>query len=221
MTSAISIEGLSVSYERKRVLTNIYLEIEKGNIYGIIGPNGAGKSTLFKAMLGLIEVNTGKVEFAGQSIKKIRKQVVYVPQTSDVDWSFPATVFDIVLMGRYPHKKILVNRISYDKNPIYGLNQLPKFLNPFTGIFEWDIKMFKVLTRKYLENTILVNRRDDIWLLDGIQTYLMMNYVETYYPEIKALGNISKIWGVRSYSIAKLDFNDKYPFVYQFAARKI
>jgi len=123
-------------------------------------------------------------------------------------------------LGSYPHQKILVNRISYDKNPIYGLNQLPKFLNPFTGIFEWDIKMFKVLTRKYLENTILVNRRDDIWLLDGIQTYLMMQYVETYYPEIKALGNISKIWGVRSYSIAKLDFNDKYPFVYQFAARK-
>lgn len=123
-------------------------------------------------------------------------------------------------LGSYPHKKLLVNRISYDKNPIYGLNQLPKMFNPFTGVFEWDIKMFKVLTRKYLENTLLVDRRKDMWLLDGVQTHLMMQYVGKYYPEIKAMGNISRIWGVRSYNIAKLDFNEKYPFVYQFAARK-
>ena len=123
-------------------------------------------------------------------------------------------------LGSYPHEKLLVNRISYDKNPIYGLNQLPKMFNPFSGAFEWDIKMFKALTRKYLENTVLVNRRKDAWILDGIQTFLMIKYVEQYYPEIKAMGNISKIWGVRNYSIAKLNFNDKYPFVYQFAARK-
>jgi len=53
-------------------------------------------------------------------------------------------------LGSYPHDKLLVNRISYDKNPIYGLNQLPKMFNPFSGAFEWDIKMFKALTRKYL-----------------------------------------------------------------------
>lgn len=123
-------------------------------------------------------------------------------------------------LGKYPHNKLLVNKITYEKNPIYGLNQLPKMFNPFTGVFEWDIKMFKALTRKYLENTLIVNRRKDVWLLNGIQSYLMMEYVEKYYPEIKAMGNISKIWGVRSYNIAKLSFNDKYPFVYQFAARK-
>ncbi len=123
-------------------------------------------------------------------------------------------------IGSYPHNKLLVNKISYDKNPIYGLNQLPKIFNPFPGAFEWDIKMFKVLSKKYLENTISVNRRKDAWIIDGIQTFLMMKYVEEYYPEIKAMGNISKIWGVRSFTIAKLDFNEKYPFVYQFAARR-
>ncbi len=123
-------------------------------------------------------------------------------------------------LGTYPHDKLFVNKISYDKNPIYGLNQLPKMFNPFSGAFEWDIKMFKALTRKYLENTIIVNRRNDRWILDGIQTFLMMKYVEENYPEIKAMGNISKIWGIRSFTIAKLDFNEKYPFVYQFAARK-
>ncbi len=106
MQSVISINGLSVSYERKRVLTNIYLDIEAGKVYGLIGPNGAGKSTLFKAILGLVESNSGTVTIQGKPIRKVRKQMVYVPQTSEVDWNFPATVFDIVLMGRYPHKKI-------------------------------------------------------------------------------------------------------------------
>ena len=104
--STISVKGLSVSYGHKRVLTNIYLEITPGSTYGVIGPNGAGKSTLFKAILGLIESNTGKITINGIGIEKSRKKVVYVPQRDDVDWQFPARVIDIVLMGRYPHKKL-------------------------------------------------------------------------------------------------------------------
>ena len=107
----IEVKGLSVSYERKRVLTNIFLDVFKGNIYGVIGPNGAGKSTLFKAILGLIDVNSGTILIEGEEIKDKRKRVVYVPQKNDVDWNFPATVFDIVLMGRYPHKGIF-NRMN-------------------------------------------------------------------------------------------------------------
>lgn len=112
----ISVKGLSVSYDRKRVLTNIYLEIEPGQIYGLIGPNGAGKSTLFKAILGLIETNSGKILIEGKPIEKERKRVVYVPQRDDVDWSFPATVYDIVLMGRYPHKKMLERLDAHDRD---------------------------------------------------------------------------------------------------------
>ncbi|MGK0365277.1 MAG: ABC-type Mn2+/Zn2+ transport system ATPase subunit [Saprospiraceae bacterium] len=114
MQPTISVKGLSVSYDRKRVLTNIYLDIEPGLIYGLIGPNGAGKSTLFKAILGLIETNSGKISIEGKSIKKERKRVVYVPQRDDVDWTFPATVYDIVLMGRYPHKKIFQRMDAHD-----------------------------------------------------------------------------------------------------------
>lgn len=123
-------------------------------------------------------------------------------------------------LGKYPFDSLLVHKISYEKNPIYGLNQLPKIFNPFNEAFEWDIKMFKALTRNYLEKTIIVNRRKDAWIIDGIQSFLMMRYVEQYYPEVKAMGNISKIWGIRSYQIARLNFNDKYAFVQQFAARK-
>ena len=113
----ISVAGLSVSYERKRVLTNIYLELTGGNVYGVIGPNGAGKSTLFKAILGLIETNAGHISVMGQDIEDVRKVVAYVPQKDDVDWSFPAKVMDVVMMGRYPHKGLL-QRINAEDRAI-------------------------------------------------------------------------------------------------------
>ena len=116
MNTIISIKGLSVSYERKRVLSNIFLEIQQGNIYGVIGPNGAGKSTLFKTVLDIIKPNTGVISVFGEDIKDVRKKVAYVPQKDEVDWSFPATVMDIVQMGRYPHKKILQRLNQTDKN---------------------------------------------------------------------------------------------------------
>jgi hypothetical protein len=123
-------------------------------------------------------------------------------------------------LGAYPHEKLLINKIDYEKNPVYGFNQLPSFLKPFNDTFEFDIQLFKILSRKYIENVFLFNQREDAWLADGLQTYLMIKYVEKYYPEVRAIGDISKIWGVKSFNLAKIDFNDKYPFVYQFAARK-
>jgi len=123
-------------------------------------------------------------------------------------------------LGEYPHKKMLVNKTTYLKQPVYGFNQLPKSMNPFSDIFEWDIKLFKAITDRYIENTILTNKREDNWLADGIQIYLMIAYVNAYYPEVKAIGNISKKWGIRRYNISKLEFNGKYPFVYQFSTRK-
>lgn len=114
--SIISIKGLSVSYERKRVLTNIYLEIEKGKMYAVVGPNGAGKSTFFNALLGLIDINSGQILIEGKTIEEERQRVAYVPQRNDVDWTFPATVFDIVLMGRYPHKSVFAPLSKIDKD---------------------------------------------------------------------------------------------------------
>lgn len=123
-------------------------------------------------------------------------------------------------LGEFPNKKLLINQIEYDKNPVYGLNQLPSFITPFNDVFEWDVKLFKILSKKYIENVFLFNQREDIWLADALQTYLMIKYVEKYYPEMKAIGAISKIWGIKKFNLAKIGYNDKYAFVYQFAARK-
>lgn len=106
MTFPIEVEGLSVSYDRKRVLSNIYLHLDEARLIGVLGPNGAGKSTLFKAILGLVEPNSGVVRIFGQDISENRRRIAYVPQRDEVDWSFPATVEDVVLMGRYPAKTI-------------------------------------------------------------------------------------------------------------------
>lgn len=116
MEPVINVEGLSVSYDRKRVLTNVYLKLFKGNIYGVIGPNGAGKSTLFKSILGLIDSNTGRIQIEGQDPETQKKKLAYIPQRNEVDWTFPAIVMDIVLMGRYPHKSLLqkLNKTDYD-----------------------------------------------------------------------------------------------------------
>jgi ABC-type Mn2+/Zn2+ transport system ATPase subunit len=112
---SIRIQGLNVSYDRKRVLTNIFLEIVPGKVIGVVGPNGAGKSTLFKSILGLVEMNAGKVRVFGKPIEEVRRRMAYVPQKDEVDWHFPATVMDIVLMGRYPHKSIFQKISISDK----------------------------------------------------------------------------------------------------------
>lgn len=121
-------------------------------------------------------------------------------------------------LGEYPHKEMFIDKATQRKNPIYGLNQLPRFIRPFPDVFEWDLTMLKAMTKKYIENTLMLDRRKDYWLTDGLQTYLMMVYVDTYYPEIKLAGNLAKVWGFRGFNFSKLDFNDKYPFVYQFSA---
>ncbi len=123
-------------------------------------------------------------------------------------------------LGKFPNEKLLINKIEYDKNPVYGFNQLPSFLAAYSDAFEWDIQLFKVLSKKYIDELFLFNKREDYWLADGLQSYLMIKYVEMYYPEVKAIGNISEVWGIKGFNLAKIKFNEKYPFVYQFAARK-
>ncbi|MEO1217466.1 MAG: zinc ABC transporter substrate-binding protein [Bacteroidota bacterium] len=102
----ITISGLSVSYDRKSVLSNIHLKLEPGFVYGLLGGNGSGKSTMFKSILGLIPIDSGSIHIHGEEIEAVQKFISYIPQKEEIDWSFPATVFDIVLMGRYPHRKV-------------------------------------------------------------------------------------------------------------------
>jgi len=100
----LNITNVTVSYGGRAAepaIENVSLTLHSGRIVGILGPNGAGKSTLIKAALGLVEMTSGEVTLFGQPLSRVRNQVVYIPQRGSVDWDFPVTVSDVVLMGRY------------------------------------------------------------------------------------------------------------------------
>ena len=123
-------------------------------------------------------------------------------------------------LGKYPHKEIFIDRTSQQKNPIYGLSQLPSFLKLFTKEFKYETTILKALIKKYIDNTIIINHRKDAWISDGIQNYLMIEYIEKFYPDKKLLGKYANKWYARMFNFSKLDFNDKYPFIYEFSARQ-
>lgn len=122
-------------------------------------------------------------------------------------------------LGKYPHSKILVSENDYKINPVYGLNQLPDIVRPFPDGFQYEIKQLKSITDEYLDKTLLVDPRYDVWIRDAIHLYLMMAYTEQFYPEMKLIGNLSKIIGIRWFHIADLDFNDQYFIGYKNMAR--
>ncbi len=123
-------------------------------------------------------------------------------------------------LGAYPHSSLVISEKDYRKNPLYGINQLPSFLRPYSEEFQYELKVLKTVLDKFLYNTIYVNPRKEKWITDALQNYLMIKYVETHYPDTKLLGKLSKIWGIRSFHLAQMDFNDQYPFLYMLMARK-
>jgi manganese/zinc/iron transport system ATP- binding protein len=100
-TLALHVEDLTVSYAEAPVLWDIDLNIPQGVMAAIVGPNGAGKSTLMKTVLGLIPPVAGHVLLGGVALGKARRRIGYVPQRTSVDWDFPTTVLDVVMMGLY------------------------------------------------------------------------------------------------------------------------
>ena len=99
----LHVEDMTMAYRETAVLWDIDLDVPEGVCCAIVGPNGAGKSTLLKGILGLEKPVAGFVRLWGQPIDKVRSRIAYVPQRGAVNWDFPTTVFDVVLMGRYVH----------------------------------------------------------------------------------------------------------------------
>jgi len=105
--NAVEVKNLRVSYFGNEALNKIDFTISEGTLVGIIGPNGAGKSTLLKALLNLIPKDSGEISLLGSGLKEVRKRIAYVPQRSAIDWDFPITVRETVLLGTYPSIRVL------------------------------------------------------------------------------------------------------------------
>lgn len=128
---AIEVNDLTVAYDYKPVLWDIDLKIPEGVMMAIVGPNGAGKSTLIKAILGIVKPVAGSVLVFGKTYKKNRKLVAYVPQKGSVDWDFPTTALDVVMMGTY-------GRLGWIKRP--GINERKSALEALEKV---DMLAFK------------------------------------------------------------------------------
>lgn len=123
-------------------------------------------------------------------------------------------------IGKYPFQKILVSQTNYDRNPFYGLNQLPKYLNPFEDDFLFEIKFLKTYLETYLKNSLHLDPRKDNWIYDALQINAMIKYVEQFHPNATLLGKASKLKILKSYNLAKLKFNEQYSYFYMLMARK-
>nr|WP_293895893.1 aminopeptidase [Flavobacterium sp.] len=123
-------------------------------------------------------------------------------------------------MGKYPQSKITVAQADYDRNPFYGLNQLPFFISPFRDEFLYEIKFLKTYVNNYLHNTLQLDPRKDNWIYDGIQVYIMMKYIEEYHPDSKMMGSVAKLKLLKGYNLVSLNFNGQYSYLYMLMARK-
>ncbi|HAI75858.1 MAG TPA: manganese ABC transporter ATP-binding protein [Microscillaceae bacterium] len=114
---AIRVENLTVAYKNHIALSQISFELPQQSLAGIIGPNGSGKTTLLKSLLGVVSPAQGQTQLLGKPFAEVRHLVSYVPQRTAVDWDFPASVWDVVLMGR-TNPKNLFRRINAEDRAI-------------------------------------------------------------------------------------------------------
>lgn len=97
----LSVQHITAAYQDQIVLWNVSFDLPMGTLLGVIGPNGAGKSTLLKIMVDIIKPLSGIMYLNGKFIHTMKHMISYVPQRVTVDWDFPISVFDVVMMGRY------------------------------------------------------------------------------------------------------------------------
>ncbi len=124
------------------------------------------------------------------------------------------------LIGKYPHEKIIVSQTDYERNPFYGLNQLPSFISPFSDEFLFEIKFLKTYLNEYLKTSLQLDPRKDNWIYDGLQVYAMMKYMDENHPNTKMMGSASNIKLLKSFNIANIGFNNQYSYFYMLMARK-
>ncbi len=168
----LKVEDLSVAYDENLVLENVSFQIEQGTMTAIVGPNGAGKSTLVKAILGLVPLTRGTIQltldtktisaYSGGKKDSIYNHIAYVPQTSTVDWDYPITVFEVVLMGTY-------RRLGWFKRPGKAERDEATKALQTVGMLEYAERSISQLSggqqqRVFLARALVENQ--DVYLLD-------------------------------------------------------
>ncbi|MGG1078727.1 manganese ABC transporter ATP-binding protein MntB [Bacillus subtilis] len=158
----VELDNVTVAYHKKPVLQDISLQVPEGKLIGIIGPNGAGKSTLIKTILGLVPRASGDISIYGKDYKDQRSRIGYVPQRGSVDWDFPTSPLDVVLMGRY-------GRIGLLKRPKKADVEMAKAALAKVGMLDYAKRQISQLSggqqqRVFLARALCQNA--DIYFMD-------------------------------------------------------
>jgi hypothetical protein len=194
--------------------SNQPIEKEMVNLYQLKGKNRTDFSVFIEPKASFYSFQTNNTEV----VTNLKDENLSIIQQARVIDCISQFVTDLI--GKYPHKKIIISQTDYDRNPFYGLNQLPSFIRPFSDEFTYELKFLKTYLNAYLKNSLQIDHRKDSWVLDGIQVYAMMQYIEKNHPDSKMLGSASSFKLLKSFKIAQLDFNEQYSYFYMVMARK-
>jgi ABC-type Mn2+/Zn2+ transport system ATPase subunit len=159
---ALDVSHLTVMYRNNMVLSDISVSIGQGIMLGIIGPNGAGKTTFIKSLLGLIPITSGIIKIFNQPFTNIRNKIAYVAQRNSIDWDFPVTVFDMVLMGCYGRLGWFLRPSRLDHEKVYSVLEkvgLVSMANAPIGILSGGQQQRVFLARALMQNA-------DVFFLD-------------------------------------------------------
>lgn len=204
-------KGLEVTSD----LNNAAL-VQKGdyNIYSLSGKNRTNFSLFIEPKSSFYLFNNKPLEV----ITNLKEEKISTAQQALAIDCIVHFVNDLI--GQYPYEKIVVSQADYERNPFYGLNQLPSFISPFSDEFTYEIKFLKTYLNTYLKNSLRLDNRKDAWIYDGIQVFAMMKYIEENHPNTKMMGSASSFKLLKSYNLTNLDFNEQYSYFYMLMARK-
>lgn len=200
MDHKVTVTNLSVSYNGVKAIEKIDFSFSGGSIVGILGPNGAGKSTMMKAMLGLIGKDSGDVQVGDNPIEKVRKNIAYVPQRSNIDWDFPITVKDTVLLGTYPKLGLFRRPSKADKK--WAMDCLEK-----VGMEEYARKQIGELSGGQQQRVFLARalaQRAEFFFLDEPFVGIDVSSEEVIIKILKDLKHEGKIVFVVHHDLSKV-----------------
>jgi manganese/zinc/iron transport system ATP- binding protein len=160
--SILDIHDVTVAYHRRPVLWDVDLVLDEPRLVGVLGPNGAGKSTLIKAVLGLAPVAHGSVRVFDEPVERVRRRIGYVPQRESVDWDFPVSVHDVVLMGTY-------GRLGWCRRPGAAERQLARECLAKVGMEDFERRQIGQLSGGQQQRTFLARalaQQADLYFMD-------------------------------------------------------
>jgi manganese/zinc/iron transport system ATP- binding protein len=158
----LDVHDVTVAYHRKPVLWDVDLTLTEPRLVGVVGPNGAGKSTLLKAILGLVPLASGVVRVFGRPVAEQRRRIGYVPQRETVDWDFPVSVLDVVLMGTY-------GRLGWFRRPGAAERSLARDCLARVGLDQLEQQQIGQLSGGQQQRTFLARalaQRADVYFMD-------------------------------------------------------